>query len=475
MLICFVFVLFFQSPKASAQQKWTLPQCIDYAMTNNISVKQTALQADIAVLQYKQSKTGQYPSLSFSGGPAYNSGRNQDPTSFSLITQSYVSASMQLQSSAEIFNWFSKRNTIIANEWELEAAKAATDKLKNDIALTVANSYLQILLTREQQKIAGVQLQQSKAQLGNIRKLVDAGSLPELNAAELEAQVARDSATLISAKGNVDQAVLALKAYMSIDAATPFEIDEPPAEKIPVEKISDLQPEAVYATALANQPKQKYNEFKLKAALKTAEVAKAGMYPTFSAFGSLASGYNSRAKDIISSTPDFSPIGTVTIGPTVYSVVPLIPFKYNYDYSKTSFTKQLDQNFRQSIGLSVSVPIFNGYSLKTAYEKSRINIRNFRLQAELDNQKLKQDIYQAYNAALVALEKFNAGRKSMQTAERTLFFAQKRFDVGMLSAFELITNQNNLFRAKLENALNQFDYVFKMKVLEFYRGQGLKL
>lgn len=460
--------------KVNAQQKWTLPQCIEYAMANNITVRQTDLQTKLTELQYKQSKMGQYPSLSFSGGPGYNSGRNQDPTSFSLITQSYISANMQLQSSAEIFNWYSKRNTIAANGWEVQAAKAGTDKLKNDIALTVANVYLQILLAKEQEKIAVLQLQQSQAQLSNTRKLVDAGALPELNASELEAQVARDSATVISAKGNVEQSILSLKAYMSLDAAAPFEVDVPPVEKIPVEKISDLQPESVYALAIANLPQQRVNEYKLKAAQKKSAAAKAGMYPTISIYGSLASGYNSRAKEIIAALPVISPIGNVTIGPTTYSVFPLQPFSV-YEYGKTPFTRQLNQNFRQSVGLNLSVPIFNGSSLHTVYESSRINIQNLQLQKDLDDQKLKQDIYQAFNSAMVALEKFNAGKKSVQTAERSFSFAQKRYDVGMLSTFELITNQNNLFRTRLENALNQFDYVFKMKVLEFYKGQGLKL
>ncbi len=186
-----------------AQKKWNLLECVQYAMDNNLTVKQTALQENFSELTLKQSKLSQYPNLSFGGNLGFNSGRNQDPTTFSLITQSYLSSGFQLQSSAEIFNWFSKRNTIAANNWELMAAKANTEKLKNDIALAVANFYLQVLLAREQSNIAGVQLEQSKAQLGNTRKLVDAGALPELNAAELEAQVARDSANVIAAKGNI--------------------------------------------------------------------------------------------------------------------------------------------------------------------------------------------------------------------------------------------------------------------------------
>ena len=202
--------------------------------------------------------------------------------------------------------------------------------------------------------------------------------------------------------------------------------------------------------------------------------AKGDLYPTLSAYGSLGSGFNSRAQEITGTSKFIAPLGTVKVNNVDYDVFPLQPYTI-YNYGKTAFFPQLNQNFRHSIGLSLSVPLFNGYSGRTAYERSRINIKNLQLQQDLDNQTLKQNIYQAYNAAMVALQKYNAGRKSLETTERTYGFALKRYEVGMMSTFELITNQNNVFRAKLENALNQFDYVFKMKVLEFYKGQGLKL
>jgi outer membrane protein len=458
----------------SAQQKWDLRKCIDYALANNISIKQTDLQARLAKINAYQSKLSQYPNASFSANGGYNSGRNQDPTSFGLITQSYLSANMQLQSSAEIFNWYSKRNTISANAWEFQAALANSEKLRNDIALTVANVYLQVLLSKEQEEIAGKQLELSQAQLQNTRKLVNAGSLPELNAAELEAQVARDSATLISAKGSTIQNTLSLKAYMALDAATPFEIETPPVEKIPVDNISDLQPDIVYASAIANLPQQKYNDFKIKAAERNAAAAKGNMYPTFSVFGNLGSSFNNRTKEITSSRKVWDPFGTVIVGPATYSVFPLDSFTVN-TFGKQAFFGQLNQNFRQSIGISMSVPIFNGASLRSAYERSKVNVENLQLQQQADNQKLKQDIYQAYNAAMVALEKFNAGKKAVEAAERSFSFSQKRYAVGMLTTLELTTNQNNLFTQRLQNALNQYDYVFKMKVLEFYKGLGLKL
>ncbi len=468
--------------KVSAQQKWDLRRCIDYALANNISIKQTDLQARLAALQLNQSKLSRYPGASFSTNSSYSRGRSQNPTTFSLSTESYLSAGMQLQTSAEIFNWYSKRNTIAANEWEFQAAIAGSEKLRSDIALTVANAYLQILLAAEQEKIAGVQLQQSQTQLSNTRKLVDAGSLPELNAAELEAQVARDSATLISAKGSTTQSLLNLKAYMALDVAVDFEVDVPPVEKIPVEDIADLQPDAVYASAIANLPQQKVNDYKLKAAQKTSLSARGAMYPTLSAFGGLGSRYASFfnvPKTETNYTGTYSKTGLTVRDASNNLLYDVVTPNYNLLTTGTiksdAFFTQLNRNFNQSVGLSLNVPIFNSGSLRTSYERSKVNFQNLQLQQQLDNQKTKQDIYLAYNNALVALEKFNAGKKSVETAERSYSFAQKRYAVGMLTTLELVTNQNNLFKAKLENALNQFDYIFKMKVLEFYKGRGLKL
>ena len=473
-LILLPFVIFCTA--AFCQQKWDLRKIVDYAVANNISIKQAEVQSAISGLLYKQSKLSQYPNASFNGNTSFNNGRNQDPTSFNLITQSYFNAGLQLQTSVDIFNWFSKQNNILANQWQFEASKASTDKLRNDIALAVANNYLQILLAREQENIAQIQLKQTQAQLGNTLKLVKAGSLPELNAAELEAQAALDSANYINAKGNTVQSVLLLKANMNIDAADSFEVAVPPVELIPIEKIADLQPDAVYALAIKNLPLQRVNEFKLRAALRASAAARGAMYPTFSAFGGLSSNF------INIKNPVYLPTGTfsstvlspqVNINGNTYKINS--PDYTIVGHKGTPFFQQINNNFRQQIGLGISVPIFNSGQLRTNFERSKLDIRTAQLQQDADNQKTKQDIYQAYNAATVALEKFNASRKSVAASQRTLDFAQKRYAVGMLGTFELITQQNNFFRAKLQEVLNQYDFVFKIKVLEFYRGQGMKL
>ena len=464
--------------QSKAQQRWNLRTIVEYAMANNITVKQSEVQSRVSELIYKQSRLSQFPNVNFSTGGSVNSGSNQDPTTFSRITQSYLATNMQLQSSADIFNFFSKRNTIEANDWELQAARANIDKLKNDIALTAANGYLQVLLAKEQENVTRIQVSQTQAQLTNTRKLVDAGSLPELNASQLEAQLALDSVNYITARGNVTQSIFLLKSYMNIEADAPFNVDTPPVESIPVEPIADLQPDFVYKLAMTNQPLQRVNDFRIKAAEKSTLAARGAMLPSLSAFGSLGSGYNNQAQTITGFTQTISPtpipIGTVNVSGTPYTVFTQ-PISNSANTAKTTFTDQFSDNFRQTLGLNISVPIFNGGNLRTNYMRSQLNITSLQLQKKQDDQKLKQDIYQAHNSAVVALEKFNASKKTVDINQITYNYAAKRFDVGMLSTFDLITTQNNLLRAKLEYTINRFDYVFKMKVLEFYKGQGLKL
>lgn len=480
-LLPLIFCLIFLRHPLTAQEKWNLKTCVEYAMSKNISVSQSEIQAKINALTLKQSKYSQFPNASIGGNTGYNSGNNQDPTTFSRVTENYLSAGMQLQSSADIFNFFSKRNSIAANEWELMAAQANVNKIRNDIALSTANAYLQALLSKEQIHITEVQIQQTQSQLSNTRKMVKAGALPELNATQLEAQLASDSGNYIAAKGNFQQSILSLKSLMNIDAAQAFEIESPPVESIPIENIADLEPEYVYIQALQNQPQQIGNEFRLKAALKNMQAAKGALYPSFSAYASLASNYLSFSKKPIYSQllTGYESTGLIADAGNGVTYDVQRPLFTNGDISgyikPGSFSAQLKDNFRKSFGISINVPLFNGATARTNFERSKLNIRSIELQKEVDNQKLKQDIYQAYTSAMVALQKFNAAKKSVEANEKAYDFASKRFNIGALSTFDLISTQNNLLRSRLEFSINQFDYVFKMKVLEFYKGIGLKL
>jgi outer membrane protein len=267
---------------------------------------------------------------------------------------------------------------------------------------------------------------------------------------------------------------------MNLDAATPFEIEEPAVNMIPLEPIGELQPESVYALALANQPQQKMNSFNLKAAEKNTLVAKAALNPTISAFGNLGTNYGYfRSPTYTQILSGYAPSGLVIpdgSGGFVDVQRPLFTNGGKNGYiTSDPLGTQFSNNFGQSIGISISVPIFNGWQAKGNVQRAKLNVRSLEYQTDLDNKTLKQNIYQAYNAAMVAMQKFNSSAKAVESAEKSYNFSLLRYNVGMLGTLELVTNQNNLFRAKLQNISNQFDYVFKMKVLEFYKGQGLKL
>lgn len=474
-------LFFLLSSTVYGQEKWDLRQCVDHAVKNNISVRQTDLQSRFSALTYTQSKFARLPSFNYSGSVGYRLGRSENPTTGVLEDNNFLNLGMQLQSGVTVFNWFARRNTIEANRLSWEADKAQTEKIQNDIALNVAVAYLQVLLAREQANMAAAQAALSAAQLENTRKRVEAGSLPELNAAELEAQLSRDSSSLITARNTAVQFLLQLKSLLNLDAGMDFDVATPPVNMIPVDPIADLLPEAVYTSALKFMPQQKVNDLRIQSARKNVEVAKAGLYPSFSAFGNLStsaiwfrrpvynqvlSGYSATGAraDAGGGTYYAVEVPTYIDGSTVV--------RY---YKPDKVTRQFNTNFGQSIGLGVSVPIFNGKSARTMLDRSRVTLQLQELQKEQGDMQLKQDIYKAYNDASTAIQKYNADVKAMQTAEKAFQYASKRYELNLLSAYDLLNSQTNMQRAKLQALYSQYDYVFKMKLLEFYKGQGIKL
>lgn len=457
-----------------AQDKWDLRRCVDYAVENNISVKQEDIRARLSQLTYKQSNLSKYPSVNFSSSAGINSGRSIDRTTNQYTTQNIFYNSFGLQAGVDLFNFGAKKNTIAANQFAYLAATATVEKVKNDISLNVAGSYLQVLLNKEQLTIDSIKVQQTAAQLNNTRKLVQAGSVPELNAVQLEAQLAQDSANFITAQGNVVKSLLFLKALLQLDAATAFDVVTPPVQLIPIDPISSLQPEDVYRLALQNLPQQRVNNLLLKSAQKNAEAAKAYMYPSLSLGASFQTNYSNlkNQQRIVNLTPVIDTIGTVS---NTNQFVVKNGFKWDNVFFADPYFTQFQNNFGRGVGFTLSVPIFNGGSARTNWEKAKLNIRTYELQQQQDNLNLKQDIYNAYTDAVTSLETFNASNKTVSAAERAYDFATKRWTAGLLNTLDLITTQNNLYTARQQRLLAQYNYVFKMKVLEFYRGQGLKL
>jgi outer membrane protein len=425
-------------------EKWDLRKCVDYAMKNNISVKQAEVQARITAIQSKQYELYKFPTVNFNTNLGPQFGRSIDPTTNTYSNNELFSQSYGLQGGVQVYNWGRIKNGVAASQFNVQAALADIERAANDVALNVAIYYLQVLASNENINISKVQIKQTLARLADTKKRVDAGALPELNLMELEAQLATDSTSLMANMNSFDQNILALKGLLNIDAAQTFVVDTPPIDKIPLESLVDLMPEAVYKLALTNQPLQKSNEFKIKAAEKNILATKAQLYPTISANYSLGSTYNNKAVNFVNG-------------------------------GKIQYFDQINQNFRQSLGMGIQVPIFNNGQGKSNYAQSKENLKIIQLQKEQADQTLKNNIYTAYTNATAAMQKYYAGKKQVESAEKVYEFSVKRYDVGLLGTLDLLTNQNNLIRAKIQQLSNQYDFVFRMKLLEFYKGQGLKL
>jgi outer membrane protein len=458
-----------------AQDSWNLKRAVEYALENNISVKQADIQARIAALNLKQSRLMQVPTANVSGSAGVNAGRSIDPTTNLFTNTQLFSTGFSLSSGVTLFNFFSVRNNIEGNRFDNEAARANVDKIRNDIALNVATAYLQVLVSEEQENIAKLAVQLTLQNFDNTKKRVEAGVLPELNLAELEAQLAVDSSNLITASNTVKQNILQLKAILNVDAGKAFTVETPPLEKIPVLTLDELQPEFVYAEAVKNLPQQKVNELRIKAAEKYVLSARGQMYPTISLFAGLGTNYaNNKIPSVLQvPTGQLDTTGAkVDVNGTLYDVVSP-GFRNVITTSTTPFGTQLSDNFRQNVGIQVNIPLFNNGVARTSWQKSKLNVTSLQLQKDQDLVTLKQDIYTAYNDASTATQKYQAGIKGVQTAEKAYNYSQKRYDVGLLPTLDLLTNQNNLNRARVQLAQAQVDYIFRLKLLEFYKGKGI--
>ena len=456
-----------------SQDYWDLRKCVDYALSHNISVRQADVQARLQFLQTKQSKANRIPSLAFASNAGYQFGRSVNPSTYEFTNNTIFQQTYNLQSSITLFNWFSVKNTILSNQKSSEALQLDINRAKSDVTLNVAAAYLQLLLSKEQVNIARTQIDLSKEQLILTRKKVDAGSLPELNAAQLSSQLALDSSTYITNVAQMEQNKLQLFALLNLSADTPFEFGVPDADKIPLLSIADLEPKELYATALNHQFLQKVDSLKIESAKYSIKAARGAMYPTITAFAGMGSNFADNYSTMNGFRPYIDTVGIVNVQGNNYAVTSMkgVPM-----YSKVPYFKQIfNLNLNQSIGLSLNVPIFNYRQLRTNYEKAKENLHVLELQKEQDNLTLQQNIYTAYNNALSGIQNYSANSKAEEYASYAYKLSKKRYDIGMLTTSDFLVVQNNMYQAKIKQVASRFEYIFRLKVLEFYKNNEISL
>ncbi len=436
------------------------------------------LNKRLAELTLKVDRLSMWPTLSGSANAGYIFGRSINITTNQFSNQANFNASLGLSAGADLFGWFSKQHTIASSKYEVYAQNFLLEKARNDMGVNVANAFLQILLANEQVKISRAQVDLSQTQLDNTKKLVLAGSVPESNQADLEAQLARDSSTLVTAENASILRTLQLKALLNLGFEVPFTPQMPEnVHSIPVINLTENSPEMIFSAALSIQPQYRSDEMRVKAADKSLAAQKGAMYPRLRA--------NAGADTRLAGNMPRVPYGPENWIPYVSSIGfpksnPLdTVFTFDqYDgrpTKKYGVGQQLSDNFGQNIGVTLSFPIFNGWQLRGNVERAKIELENRKLSMDINRLQLRQDVYTAHADAVGAFQKYQAAITTERASQKAFDFATKRFEVGLMNTVEYVTTQTNLFKAQIERVSALFDYIFKVKLLEFYRDQKITL
>jgi outer membrane protein len=464
------------SAAAEAQPVWTLERCIQYAREHNISIRQSELNERLAALQLQQSRLMQLPNANIGGSGGRSFGRSIDPTSNQFVNTNYNYLGLSGNADVLLFGWFQKRRQIDQNRMNLEAARHDLDQLQDNVALNVATGYLRAVLAREQIGVNERQVALSVAQLNQTRRFADAGRVPELDVAQLESQVATDSANLIGALAEYNAAILDLKALLNLDFAEPFEVMPPDVEPEETVRLNELDPEHIYAAAAAQFGSVKSSQYRVLAAEKGLAAARGAQWPQIGISLQSGTNYASTFKEVTGYTLNPGEVqmtgSYVDFNGNQYPVYQpvIVP-----QMATTPVADQLRNNFRQTISLSLSVPLFNSWQAQYNVRRSRIEVLNQMLNREQTELTLKQDVYKAYNDAVNSLQKYQAARRAAAAAHRAFDFAQRRYDLGLTNAVEYLTTQNNQYRADASLASAKYDLIFRLKVIDYYLGKDLKL
>lgn len=427
-----------------SQEPWTLERCIEYALANNIQVKLQELNVKVNEVNLLQSKMEALPTLNINGNHSYSFGLVTNyitNTKESLKTQA---TSFSISTGMPIYNGFQVTNTRKQNQFDLKASVADVEKVKNNIALTIASLYLQILYQQELVEIARRQVELSKMQLERTKVLVSAGSLPEGNLYEVEALVASDELQLVNAQNQLNLSYLNLTQLLELKSPEGFQIAKPVIPAVDSVKLMNENPTQIFSTAEGIMPQIQSARYKLQSLEIGLKIAKGGLQPRLS----LGANYNSGAQYRIQD---------------------------NYDFTGDPFFTQIKNNASKSVGLSLSIPIFNGLSARSRVSTARIGLMNAQLALESERNALYKDIQQAYADAIAAEKKLQASLKSKTASEESFRYTQNKFNIGLVTALDFTTAKNKLAQAETDLLQAKYELIFKTKILEFYKGLPLKL
>ena len=464
-------LILFTATSLSAQttEKWNLQKCVDYALEHNTSIQQNELQGDIIANNLNQAKLSRIPTLNGSGNHNYNIGRTIDPFTNTFNNTTIQSNSFSLNSGVLLYGGSQINNRIKQSEVASDANDKSTDVIRNQIALSVATTYLQIIQAEENLKVAYAQQLLTKSQLERAQLLEKSGAANQSNTLMLEAQAASDQVAKVNAQNAIQIAYNTLINLMQLPLDQAMEIEQMDITSLPEYPSESVA--QIYELALSNLPEIQQGELQIRQSELGEKIAGAGLQPTLSAYGNVNTVYSQSGKDI-RVTEDFN---TVPIGFTKDGLEPVLQPQPVTIISDKAFGSQLTDNLGQQVGVSLSVPIFNGYRNRTALENAKVNTKISELTLENTKNQLRNDVTTAYTNLKAAKSRYDAALLNTEAQQLSFDFSQKRFNAGVMNSVELLTAKNLWNQAQVQTLNAKYEYVFRALIIDFYKGNQLKL
>ncbi|WP_224997016.1 TolC family protein [Cesiribacter sp. SM1] len=457
---------------AAMGDRISLQEAVEYAWRNNIQVRQSQLQVQASEIDYLQSRLGRLPTLNGQATHGYNFGRSVDPFTNQYTTDPIRYNSFSFFSSVDVFAGFQAHNQIKARYAELEAARQDAAEARNIVGLQVTDAYLQVLLTQELAAIARLQVNTSQEQLNRTRIQVEAGSLPQANLYDVESQLAADEVSAVNAENNLELAKLNLLQSLQLPGGQNVEV-EPIEIDMSGLQLTTTSPQEIYAVALENQPQIRAANNRQDATQYSLQAAKGALMPSLALSGNITTQYSSigTERDVIT-MPDFleTPAGYVQ---GTDQVVIIRQPNTQVVVNEIPFWDQLDLNRRGSVSINLNIPVFNNYQARRQVGLARIQSRSADLELERIKNQLRSSIEQSYADARAAAKRYAALQKQVESLELAFRNAEIRREVGSISTYDFTFAKNNLDRARAELAQAKYNYVFSLKVIDFYLGNPL--
>jgi len=469
-VLVFLFLTIGNSVTAQ-NKKWTLQECVMYAIENNISVKQSALEVENSDIAKSDALGNYLPTLNASAGNSWNTGLTQDVSTGVLRNITSRSSSYNLSAGVTVFKGMRNHREMQKAKMQQLSSQYNLSQIKDDIALFVANGYLQVLLNKANLEVALEQNNVTLDQISRTQELVDAGVLPEGDLLEIRAVSANEKQAIVLSESAVKISLISLAQLLLIHDYENFDIANEEFNVI-LSEITSKNVEEVINSAKENRYEVRIAEQNMDVAQKDLEISKSFYWPTISAFFN----YNTRETDIerISqfTDPD-NPIITTQIGyvgSTGEAVLSDIPNTSLILSPALPYGDQLSNNDGISYGLQMNVPIFNGFSSRNNVKRNVINVKRSEYQLEQAKLDLESNVYQAYVDADGSQKAYDAALVALESQELAYEYAKTKYDVGLTNAFDFSQSKLRYDKALIEVNRSKFDYIFKLKVLELFFG-----